>query len=281
MNNIDMPVLINKSRYGITERKKQELDNLTQEVLNAEGVVEQLSAIVDSLTEKSTKLQTELVNAETNKNTALSNKNLLDQVMEDLLSLKNNSEVTFNETVAAESKIKKVAKEINDVIEKLIFSAETINKLANLVIRKKAINPLISDELVAMVNEAGTDANNAVALTLIALESVFTAQSTTKESEAAVTLEVLQSVKLYEYVIGENEIDDIKTPIPVSYESSINGLLVNAYKINLNMYNQALEASKDTLLQLNNTKRELSKAEIKLNSLQSGLAAANAAALAS
>ena len=274
-----MPVKT-QQKYGITERKKQELDNLTQQVIDAQGEVQQLTAIVDSLTQKSNKLQSELVVSETNKETALSNKDLLDEVVENLRSLKNNSEIAFTETVLAESKIKKVTKEINNVIEKLIFSAETINKLANLVIRKKAINPLISDELVTMVTNAGTDANNAVALTLVALQSTFTAQATTKESEAAVTLEVLQATKLYEYVIGK-EVDHIKSDVPLSEEKSISGLLEKAYQLTLKMYNQALVANKDTLKQLNSTKRELEEAQIKLSSLQSGLAAANAAALAS
>ena len=180
----------------------------------------------------------------------------------------------------AESKIKKVAEEISEIIQKLIFSAEIINKLGNLIIRKKAINPLISDELVTLVTTSGTDANNAVALTLVALQSVFSAQATTKESEAAIALEVLQAVQLYEFVIGEN-VDDIQSSRPLSKEKSISGLLDSAYEVHVNMYNQALAASKDTIKQLNSAKRELNKAQVNLSSLQSGFSAANAAALAS
>ncbi|MFT4803426.1 MAG: hypothetical protein ACI9YE_000619 [Psychroserpens sp.] len=268
------------SKYGITERKKHELDTLTQQVLDAQGTVDQQQAIVASLTTKSNKLQADLATADTNKTTALNNKDLSDEVVENLLSLKNNSETTFDETVLAESKIKKVAVEISDIIQKLIFSAEIINKLGNLVIRKKATNPLISDELVTLVTTSGTNANNAVALTLVALQSVFSAQATTKESEAAVALEVLQAIKLYEFVIGEN-VDDIQSAKPLSPETSISGLLDTAYNVQFNMYNQALAASKDTIKQLNSAKRELSTAQVSLSSLEAGLAAANAAALAS
>ncbi|AXG69252.1 hypothetical protein KORDIASMS9_01472 [Kordia sp. SMS9] len=272
---------LQSSKYGVTERKKQELDELSQKVLNAESLVEQLEAIVNSLTDKSNKLKTDLATAETNKNKALSNKDLVDEVVENLLTLKNNSELTFNETVLAESKIKKVSKEISHLIDKLIFSAEIINKLGNLVIRTKATNPLISDELVTMVTTASSDANNAVALTLVALQSVFAAQATTKESEAAVALEMLQAIKLYEFVIGDDTVDNIQSDVPLSPATSIRGLLYTAYVISENMYNQALAASNDTIKQLNNTKRELSKAQINLSSLQAGYAAANAAALAS
>jgi len=268
-------------KYGVTERKKQELDDLTQQVLNAQGTVEQLEAIVTSLTTKSNKLLGDLAIADTNKAKALSNKDLLNEVLENLLSLVNNSKTTFNETVLAESKIKTVATEISDLIGKLIFSAEIINKLGNLVVRKKASNPLISDELVTMVATAGTDANNAVALTLVALESVFTSQATTKDSEAALALEVLQAIRLYESATGEDTYDEITSDLQLSKATSITGLLNKAYVINKNMYEQALAASDDTIKQLNSAKRELSVAEVNLSSLQAGLAAANAAALAS
>lgn len=272
---------IKHTKYGVTERKKQELDDLTQQVQNAQGTVEQLEAIVNSLTTKSNKLLADLTVAETNKARSLSNKDLLNEVLENLLSLVNNSKITFNETVLAESKIKTVATEISNLIEKLIFSAEIINKLGNLVVRKKASNPLISEELVTMVATAGSDANNAVALTLVALESIFAAQATTKDSEAAMSLEVLQAVKLYELATGEDSVEGITSDVRLSPSKSITGLLNKAYVINKNMYEQALAASNDTIKQLNSAKRELNVAEVNLSSLQAGLAAANAAALAS
>ena len=266
-----------KSKYGVTEKKKAELDALSNQVLNAQGEVEQLQAIVNSLTEKSTKLQQQLATADSNKATALSNKDLVDEVIDNAKDLMDNSKITFDEIVLSDAKIKTVAKDIKDVIDKLIYSAEVVNKLSNLVIRKKALNPLISDELITMITTAGTDANNAVALTLVALEAVFASQATTLESEAALSLEYLQAVKLYEFITG-TEADDIKDELP---EKSIKELLYDAYAISSNIYEKALTASKDTIKQLSEAKTKLSKAEIRLSSLESGLAAANAAALAS
>jgi len=259
------------TKYGITEKKKHEIDSLTQQVLNAEDVVEQYEAIVTSLTEKLTKLETELATADASKTQALNNKNSLDTVVDNAKDLHKSSERTNQESLNAEGKIKGVATEINTVINKLIYSAEVINKLATLVIRKKTINPLISDELITMVNQAGADANNAVALTLVALESVFAAQATTIESKAAMSLEVLQATKLYEFIIGEE----------TGESKSLKGYLYQAYDITSNMYEETLAASNDTISQLNDAQVSLSKAQIKLSSLQAGLAAANAAALAS
>lgn len=267
------------SRYGITERKKQEIDLLTQEVLNAQNEVEQYQAVVTSLTEKSTKLEGELATSEANKTQALNNKNAVDTVVNNAKDLYQSSGVTYTESSTAETNIKTVAAEINIVINKLIYSAEVINKLSNLVIRKKAINPLISDELITMVTQAGSDANNAVALTLVALESVFASQATTIESKSAMSLEVLQATKLYEFIIG-TEIDDVENDVSTE-KQSLKKYLYEAYNITSNMYEEVLAASNDTIGQLNAAQVSLSKAEVNLSSLQSGLAASNAAALAS
>jgi SMC interacting uncharacterized protein involved in chromosome segregation len=268
------------SKYAITETKKQEIDRLTQEVLDAEHEVEQSQAIVDSLTDKATKLAGELATAEANKTQALNNKNSVDTVVNNALDLYKSSEVTYSEVKIADDKIKQVALNINQVVNKLIYSAEVIDKLSNLVIRKKAMNPLISDELVTMVTQASSDANNAVSLALVALESVFTSQATTIESEAAMSLELLQATKLYEYLTGENHVDEVDNDINTE-ETSLRYYLYRAYDITSSMYEEVLAASNDNTDQLNDAKATLSKAQINLSSLQAGLAAANAAALAS
>lgn len=264
-------------RYGITEQKKQELDNLSQEVLDAQNNLNHLTAIVNSLTDKSAKLQTKLDAAEADKDQALDNKNAMEDVAEKLLDLVNNSNATFNACVLADAKVKKVAASVNIVINKLIYSAEVINKLSNLIIRKKAVNPLISDSIVNMITTAGTDANNAVALTLTALQSIFTAQGTSLEAESSSSLQILQATKLYEYFIGE-DVNDIENQLP---DNNIKTLLIHAYEINVIKYNNILKAYNDNLRQLNEAQRQLSDGQVNLNSLEAGLAAANAAALAS
>lgn len=275
-------VYVNQSRsskYGITERKKAELDALTAKVLNAEDDVEKLQAIVTSLTQKSENFQTQLTAATNNREKALSNLELLNEVTSNIRDLKNNSRITFDEIVLADARIKGVAQEIKAVMEKLIYTAEVIQKLANLVIRKKALNPLISDELVTMVNTAGADANNAVALTLVALNSVFAAQATSIESEANLSLEYLQAIKLFELFTGnEAKVDEIDYVLP---PNNITNLITDAYEAAKQAYKEILIASKDTTKQLNTANENLNVATVRLNSLQSGLAAANAAALAS
>lgn len=267
-------------RYGITEKKKAELDSLKNQVIDAGAIVQQQQIIVNSLNEKATRYQGYLLVADANRSHALSNKNLIDQVVQNAYDLGYNSRNAFNKTTSSSGDASLVAENISDLINKLIYSVEIINKLSNLVIRKKALNPLISDDLISRINTAGTDANNAVALTLIALKSTLAAEASILESEAAITLENKQATKLYLTLTDEKSIDTPLSLHPVT-DTSIRALLYNAYKNSQLAYDKANIANDETARQLNYATTNLSKAQIKLQSLQSGLAAATAAALAS
>ncbi len=260
-------------KYGVTENKKRTLDSLTIQVLNATDEVSQLQAIVSSLTDKLTTYQGFLTQADANKTQALNNVNLMNNVVKNALNLKDNSRVALKEVIKANSKTEKVAEKTTSVTNKLIYTAEMINKLANLIIRKKAQNPLISDQLITMITAAGNNANNAVALSLVALNAAFTAQSTNKEVQNTAALETLQAIKLYNKLTN-----DKKTNSP---NLSLNTLLINAYNTTVVEFNKMQSAYNETLNQLNLKTADLNKAQINLKSLQSGLAAANAAALAS
>ncbi|MBC8053439.1 MAG: hypothetical protein H7Y13_10285 [Sphingobacteriaceae bacterium] len=273
-------------RAGITESKKAELDALNIQVLDAQHDVDQNQAIVTSLTEKLNNFQGYLAIADTKRTEALNNKNLVDQLVRSALDLRDNSEIAFNEVVKADNKTKELAIQIGDVMNKLIYSAEVINKLANSVIRKKALNPLISDELISVLTTAGTDANNAVALTLVALQSTYAAQATTIESEQAMALEFIQSMNLYQTLTGTKPQENQALPSNAVTEKRntivpLQKLLHYAYKEAKSNYEAADYALNVTTVQLNNAQGTLSKSQVSLKSLQSGLAAANAAALAS
>jgi uncharacterized coiled-coil protein SlyX len=261
-------------KYGITEKKKAELDALTLDVLDAQQEVEQFQAIVTSLTDKLNNFQGFLATAEANRTHALDNRNLFDQLAQSALDLQNNSEIAFNEAFDANQETQKLARMIKSVISKLIYSADVINKLYNLITRKKALNPLISDDLITMIGTAGKDANNAVSLTLIALKSVFAAEASNMESEAASSLEYLQAIESYELLTAD-QLSDTSTV------SSLKSVLYTAYDSSKTIYDQFQKACTKITHQLNESNMSLNKAQVKLRSLQSSLAAANAAAYAS
>ena len=83
--------------YGITEKKKSELDALTAEVLDAQYEVQQYDAIVTSLQDKLQKFQGFLDEATSNTDSTLVNKNLVEQLVQDVIDLRKNSNITFTE----------------------------------------------------------------------------------------------------------------------------------------------------------------------------------------
>lgn len=265
-------------RYGVVERKKAEIDKLSNEVLNNQAEVDEDQAIVNSLTDKLNRLQSQLNAASANKSVALTNNELGEQLVNNAIDLMNSSEMTYKQILKTQSSTYTLSSNIEEVINKLIYSVEVINKFSALVTRKKASNPLISDELITVLSTAGTDANNAVALTMTALSSVFASQGTIAESESSLALEYLQSVKLVEFVLGQEVDYNSGEVLP---QKGIKEMLQEAYDTASAMYDSALEAVEDTQGQLDNAKDDLSAAQIRLASSEAGLAAANAAALAS
>jgi hypothetical protein len=265
--------MVKHPKYDVNENKKRTLDTLTIDVLKATNEVAQLQAIVDSLTQKLGTFNGFLTEAGANKDQALSNVTQVKNVVKNAKNLSDNSEIALSEIKLAAAKTELVAQNTNSVINKLIYTSDMINKLANLIVRKKAQNPLISDQLIAMVTKAGTDANNAVALTQVALKATFAAQATNKETHAAAKLEHLQSEELWMNLTEDKD--------PKTKDLCISKLLDKAYSDSTIDLNNKQDAYNRTLDELNNKTADLNKAQVELKSLQSGLAAANAAALAS
>jgi hypothetical protein len=288
--------------YGVTERKKEELDALTLQVLDAQQQVDQYQAIVTSLTAKLANYTAMLATADNNRTNALNNRNTVDQVVQNFSDLLNNSVNGFTAIAMADQQTKQLTTHMSKLINKLIYSAEVINKLGTYVTRKKASNPLVSDELVSMLTTAGNDANNAVALTLVALQSVFAAQASNIESESAFALEYVQAQTLYYTITGtlpvaplslsknanapQKKITDlvklhVKKTSEEEEHKSLQGLLHDAYTKAVVDYRKMQKATDLTTKELNNAQINLNEAQVNLQSLQLGLAAGNAAALAS
>ncbi len=273
-----------KRRYDVTEAKKAELDFLTDQVLDAQHEVEQYQAMVASLTEKSNEFQSNLAIAQSKRDQARANQELMDEIVQDSEDLKSNTNIALDEMSDAESKSKTVAEHMEELIKELIYSAEVINKFSNMLLRKKEQNPLISDELMTTMSTAGKDANNAVALCLVALKSSFTSYASSIESEATASLAYKEAVRLNAVMTGDYLVPDKLQPAkPVDdpKANSLQGLIKTAYEKAKTDFEEAQTAENITTQQLDMANGQLNKAQVKLASLQAGLAAATAAAYAS
>jgi hypothetical protein len=258
----------------ILSKRQQQLAALANDVLTAQLKADQLQEIVTALTLKYSAGQERLNSADANKTLVQANKNLSDQLVQNARDLKLNTHSTLNTATAAKAKTNDIARRMSSLINQLIHVSEMLTKLSTTLIRKKALNPLISDDLVTMASCADKDAGNAVALTLVALQSAFTALGTITETEAITMLEHTSANDLYTTLT----VNKTSEKLP---ELSLATTLKNNYVRSVKDYKTAESHLNKISKQLNAGNGELNKGQVNLKALQAGLAAANAAALAS
>lgn len=270
-----------KSKYNIELNKKAMINTLALEITAAQYVVDELQASIASLTEKSATYQNFLAMAETNRTNALNNKNKIEQLSQQVLDFKNTAESTFNEMVDTTVKTKTFATQVKSTLDKLIFSAELLNKLSALVTKQKASNPLISNDLVNSLTIACAQANTTLALTFVALTSTCTTQASAIQAEASLSLEYSQTMALYESITGKNALqnDELNAANAIAQNKSLTPLFYNAYNEATNYYEQMQTANTSGNLQVTNAHTQLNNAVIKLQSLQAAYVAANAAVM--
>jgi ribosome-associated translation inhibitor RaiA len=274
-------------KYGVTEKKKAEIDELIIKVRNAEDEVEEYQAVVSSISDKLQKFQAELAIANANKEQGLANKKLMESIVMNVKDLMGDSATVQNLMMTSEDKIKKASSQMSSLINELIYSADLINKLSDLIIRKKQINPLVSDELVTMVTKAGTDANNAVSLTLTALQSIFTSQATNVEGQNVLKLEQKLAKELNSLIEFKDKSNEslnetvlFSTTQNEDKQLNISDMIIQAYEYYKSIYDSTLAATDDITKQLSEATLQLDDAVVNFNSLKASLAAAQAAALA-
>jgi hypothetical protein len=265
------------------ESKKVAADDFPILKPDSQGEVDQYQSTLTALTQKLNNFQGFLNKVDVNCKRSLGNKNLMDQFVQSTYDLQENSGITYHGIVKANLKTKGLSVKLKSLLDKLIYSAEIINKLSNLIIRKKALNPLISDELVSMVITAGTDANNAVALTLIALQSGFASEAANIASEAAAALAYTQSKNLYhsltgayktgKMIIGSKEKDGGKKVF--AQHHSLSEIMSLIYEDAKQLFDKGQTECNEITEQVNQAVAKLNKAQVKRNSLQEGLNAIN------
>lgn len=263
--------LNNSLAVGIVYREKATLDWLAIQVDEAQYQVDQWQANVDALTAKSQQFNDFLTAADANKSAALSNLNLAIDVESSVTSLCNSTGLAVKQTDTATNRITLVSRDMATLVNKLIFAVELIEKFGQLVNKQKSNNPLIPDSLIAFMAKATSDANNAVALTLTALQSCYAAEATSLRSLQVITLENDQVTQLQGTINGQSGSPS---------GADVLALVKQAFEIANEKYNQARTNLAVANKQLAFAQSKLALATTSLSSYQSGLAAATAAAYA-
>ncbi|MFI3119452.1 MAG: hypothetical protein QX203_05705 [Methylococcaceae bacterium] len=272
-------------KHAINDRKQAELNALTFGIAQTQYQVAQLQSIVTSLTQKNDDFTALLLDAEKRRDTASSNLNMVNQVIAGIKNILGNTDMVRDVTEQADDKIRQTAEHLSTLIKQLIFSVEIIEKLAQLVNKKKASGKIITNELVKTITAASADANNAVAVTLTALTSCYVAKTSGNEAKNITWLECEQSSELYELITqgktdNTPETGDADTSAPAEKQPSLLALLTIAKEESITKYNAAFTASNSVTQELAQAQTGLNNATVKLNSLKLGLAAATAAAIA-
>ncbi|MDD5755555.1 MAG: hypothetical protein PHN45_12505 [Methylococcales bacterium] len=193
------------TKYAINERKQDKLNRLNSKISQVQYQSEQLQAIVNSLTQKNNDFLGFLAEAENNRNTASSNFNLVNQLIDGIQEMTRKTCVTTEQTLVTDNTIKATAKQVSILVDQLIYSTEIIDKLSQVINKKKAIRPVISNDLISIIDSASADANNAMALTLTALNNCYLAFITSTEADKVTQLECKQSIKLYSLISGDEQ----------------------------------------------------------------------------
>ncbi|MBU1621443.1 MAG: hypothetical protein KJ556_04140 [Gammaproteobacteria bacterium] len=287
MNNMT----INSLAVGIVYKEKAKLDWLAMQVAEAQYEVDQYQAIVDAETAKSIQFNDYLTAAEANKTAALTNFNLAIDIDSSVNALCTSTGLALKQTGTATREIKRVSGEMATLINKLIFTVELIDRFGQLVNKQKLSNPLIPDTLISFMAKATTDANNAVALTLTALQSCYVAEATSLRSEQIITLEndqvttLKSTIERQALVSGLQDMTGLVVDgnFIVGFTPDCTGVLAlvqQAYNKASEKYNQALANVNIVNQQLAYAQSALATATTSLNSYKAGLAAATAAAYA-
>ncbi|WP_297839987.1 hypothetical protein [Pseudomonas sp.] len=272
---------------GIAVNQSKDIQHLTNQVSLAQNRVAQHQVIVDAIQAKSNQFTALLFQAEHSQASALSNYKRGKDLVSGVDSLAKNYELAKEQGSRVATDISLLSKNMSSLINMLIFSVEVINKATQIVSKQKALNPLVPDTLVAFMSKSTSDANNAVALTLTALQSCYVAESTLLESHNIINLAADQVIVLQSKIksgwnvsMGVPEAELSGVGADASANSGVAASLNLFYRNAVKSYKAALVNGDNVSQQLAHAQSQLAFATVKLSSLQAGLRAATAAAYA-
>ncbi|WP_204346426.1 hypothetical protein [Psychroserpens algicola] len=277
--------MANNDFYKVTDFKQAELDRLKNLVYEAKYEADYYEAIYNALSEKQTRYNASLNTSEANANQADTNKKRIDTLVQEAKQLFDDSGDLYKAIRHLKSETLSIDSEIKVLLENLIYNIDLISKLSNLIKTIKAQNPLISDQLVDMINTAEVDANTAFDFTFKALESSFETQILISKSQSAATTEYKQSLDLLALLIGHFKLLDVVRPGAThevdadaidakSLQDFVNDMY-NAAQTNYITNAKAVELCdaelKDVTLSLDNAKLKLQSLTDELNAVEAAM----------
>ena len=256
-----------------SDHYKRYINTLERGVENAQYEVDKYQAIVAALTEKSSLFESYLSQAELEKTQALILKNLTEETFQKITDLRDRSKNVFEGTVVAKQKTNLLNAAFGKVTEQLIYTSGFLNELFVNIIRSKAKNPLISNDLMDAVSLAQQKNIEVISQALKVVKPVVEAQQSINNAEAISSLEMESAQLLYKTYSGKGNSDNT----PIHKNTSLLLLVEQFFNLAKKNFEEAQINVKKANKELSIAKSALENAEIKFQSLEAGLAAAIAA----
>ncbi len=233
-------------------KASDKLNSFIKEVQNTKEEIDLLEATVSDLSKKAVWMQHKQIRTRTYGNSILEYRNNLLQIIETVNDLMTNESILRLEVIAANKKINQLTKVVDELLKKLLFTMELVNKLSSTIIRKKALNPLISDDLLRSVSIIAENSSLAVDVSLLALQYTFNTLSASNEL-VAITKQTQLHLSTYYRLLA----DDKKKQMSLSY-------LINQEEKETQQQEQQLIKDLNQLqIQIEKTNQELAKVSIK------------------
>lgn len=243
------PKLIDTKKSKVSNKQ---LHSFIQEVKNTKEEIDLLEVTVSDLSKKAVWMQHKQIKTRTYGNSILECRNNLLQLIETVNDLNNNENSIGLEVVAANTKINQLTKMVDELLKKLLFTIALVNKLSTAIIRKKALNPLISDDLLKSMSIITENSSLAADASLLALQHTFNSLLASNEL-VAITKQAQLHLSDYYRLLA----DDKKKQMSLSY-------LVNSEEKETQLQEQQLIKDLNLLqIQIEKTNQELAKARLK------------------
>lgn len=283
--------------FDVTAKKTNKIEYLQRQVNDATTVVAKAEATYNSFVEKAATFSNLYNEAEADLQTAEGYWKLFLQVKADLKALNETADEANLVAVDAFHGVKNLIDCWEQVTTDTIKAAEAITLTADYIQKRKAANPLISDDLVndaiAAANAAqktvsavvkafkdalaalssSTQANNSTELTDVYINLAITALLEQKLDEIDPAIQTTLTTELSQAAITGNDLVTIQSLMHPPLETSLSKSLSDAQ----NKSAMALTASEAANREMNKAKEELAQAQASLSTWEAALTAAETA----
>ena len=280
----------------VSAKKINKIEALKRQVNDAAKRVALAEVKYNSLVEKANTFTELYQEAEATRQTTESYWILFLKIKSSLHALQQTSDETDLVAVDALYDLRQLVVQWNKVTKDTIKAAEVIQLMAETIEKRKASNPLISDDLVNDASTAALDAEKTVKVVIAALRDTLRALASATQAKNSMELTNFYIEEASIRLLANAERLDGKKPnlasiqklgISETEQKAIENYQPDHKSLELSLYNtlqaahqnvsKALVASENANKEVNVAKEELARAEAKLSTLEAALAAAESA----